>query len=83
MIELKVTIPEGNGYSAETLGRVDEHIRQLTCDRAWFSRPGGQFCERLDGGFTVYCHSPYEYAVVPRVLSGHYGLEVTTVKEDA
>ena len=75
MIDLRVTIPEGNGYSADTLGRVNEHIRQVTRDRAWFSMHEGVALSRRDGSFIVRCASSYESIIVKGILVSHYGLE--------
>ena len=46
-ISYAVSVPQGNGYTAETLHRITDHIAQLGVEASWVTDEGGKPKQRM------------------------------------
>lgn len=79
-IEMTVHVPDGNGYSdPESVERIEQHFKELG-GRAQFRRVYCKPSQDEDCNYTVYADDVWAAELAEKVLTGHYGLEITKRK---
>ena len=74
-ISYAVSIPQGNGYTAETLHRVTDHIAQLGVEASWAIDEGGKPKQRMImGDFALKVKGGEQAQLKAQMALAHAGL---------